>query len=178
MQNRYSFLVRHLHWIAGLILVATAVAGMLFEDAGSKAEKVSFLFFHSSLGLLTLGFVALRLLARARSSAPEPLDSHTNLEKMLSKIVVAILYVAMIALPISGTLTVWFKGIPTNFFGLFQLAPMVEKNDMLHGVFETMHGVGINILFIALGLHVLGAVKHHFWDKDATLLRISPFSKE
>jgi cytochrome b561 len=177
MQNRYSFFVRHLHWIGGLVIVVTVIAGMLFEDAGSKDEKISLLFYHSSLGLLALFFAAFRLLARTSSTAPVALDSHTNLEKKLSKIVVVVLYAAMIALPITGTLAVWYKGITTSFFGLFELAPLVEANNGLHKAFENAHGIGINLLYIALSLHVLGALKHHFLDKDETLSRISPLQK-
>lgn len=35
-----------------------------------------------------------------------------------------------------------------------------------------MHGLGGNVLIAAIVLHVVGALKHHIVDKDATLKRM------
>jgi cytochrome b561 len=40
------------------------------------------------------------------------------------------------------------------------------------------HDVLATILYVIVGLHVLGALKHHFFLKDDVLRRMLPFTKK
>ncbi|GGF59743.1 cytochrome b [Terasakiella brassicae] len=176
-KTKYSFILRNLHIIGGLVFVAALVLGIVMEDMARGPEKFQLMFFHKSLGLAVLGLVALRLLEWVRSAQPVALESHANWEVWAAKLVKIALYIVMIVLPISGVLMSWFKGYPAAFFGLFELAPMVEKSKDLGELFESIHKAMVPLTFVLLGLHVVGALKHHFIDRDETLVRISPFSK-
>ena len=41
---------------------------------------------------------------------------------------------------------------------------------------QEAHEIAGIVLLVLLGLHVAGALKHHLFDKDATLRRMLPFA--
>ena len=176
-QTKYSRVTRNLHLIGGVVFVATFVLGLIMEDMERGPVLFQFIFFHKSLGLAGLALVAFRLLEYTRSSAPQALETHTNWELLLSKLVKIGLYIVMIGFPITGLMMSWFKGYPADFFGLFEIAPMVTKDESMGEFFGAIHHYLVPTTFLLLGLHVVGAVKHHMMDKDATLARISPISR-
>ncbi|MEP1933712.1 MAG: YceI family protein, partial [Roseibium sp.] len=53
-----------------------------------------------------------------------------------------------------------------------QSLPFVPKDDIIAGWFAGLHHVLIAVLAVSVLLHVAGALKHHFIDKDATLRRM------
>ncbi len=172
--QRYSFLLRHLHWIGGLVFLAALVAGLVMDEMARGAGKAEVMFFHKSLGLAVAGLAVLRLVEWVRSSQPGALDSHAIWERRLSLATKIGLYAVMFALPLSGVLMSWLKGYGVSFFGLFELAPLFDKNHDLAEVFEEIHESIVPVVFVLLGLHIAGALKHHFMDKDETVQRISP----
>lgn len=173
----YSLVLRHLHWIGGFVFILAFILGQIFDEAEGGAGASQAFFFHASVGLAALGLVALRLLERIRSSAPASLDTHTALEKKLSRLVQWGLYGGMVALPVTGVLMVWTKGFSVPFFTLFELPSLTGKNNFLHEVIEELHEGMIPVMVVLLALHVAGALKHHFWDKDTTLSRMNPFDR-
>jgi len=175
--DKYSFFLRHFHWIGAVAFIAAFILGQLMDDAKGGPAGSQLFFFHASVGLASLGMVALRLLERARRGVPASLDSHADWEKKLSKIIQYGLYIVMIALPVTGVLIVWTKGHPVPFFGLAELGPWVPKSEFAHEAIEEVHEALVPAIFPLLGLHIIGSVKHHFWDKDQTLARISPLAK-
>ena len=135
-QRKYSFLLRNLHLIGGVAFILALVLGLVMEDMERGPEKFQLMFFHKSLGLAVLGLAALRLLEWMRSSQPGALDSHAKWEQLSSKVVKVGLYGVMILLPVSGVMMSWYGGYPVGFFGLFELAPMVDKNPNIHEFLE------------------------------------------
>jgi len=176
-EAKFSFVLRNLHVIGGLAFVIALIVGLVMEEMERGEALFQVMFFHKSIGLAVLGLVAFRLLEWLRSPQPKALDAHSRWEQQAAKLVKVGLYVVMIALPVSGLLMSWFKGYPGAFFGLFELPPLVSKDEGLHEVFEEIHEILVPVTFLLLGLHIGGALKHHFWDRDGTLLRIAPFSK-
>jgi cytochrome b561 len=54
-------------------------------------------------------------------------------------------------------------GVPFFFFG--ELPELLPKSDKAFEVFQLLHKTGAYTLLGLVGLHVLGALKHRFWDK-------------
>ncbi len=175
-QSKYSLILRNLHLIGGVVFIGALVLGLVMEDMDRGPEKFQLMFFHKSLGLAVLGLAALRLLEWMRKPQPGALESHKNWERLSSKAVKVGLYGVMILLPVSGVMMSWYGGYPIVFFGLFELAPMVEKSAGLHELYEEIHEAMVPAVFLLLFLHIAGALKHHVVDKDETLMRINPFS--
>ncbi|MDV7338640.1 cytochrome b [Terasakiella sp. A23] len=173
---KYSLVTRNLHLIGGVIFIAAFGVGLYMEDLERGPKLFQMIFIHKSIGLAGLMLVIARLLEYTRSNAPQALESHTKLEQTLSKLVKIGLYVIMLGFPITGLMMSWFKGYPAAFFGLFEIAPMVTKDEAIGDVFGAIHHYLVPATFLLLGLHIAGALKHHVIDRDATLKRINPLN--
>ncbi|MDP1615708.1 MAG: cytochrome b/b6 domain-containing protein, partial [Methylococcales bacterium] len=62
------------------------------------------------------------------------------------------------------------------FFGLFTLPfPGIQPNEAFSDLMFQVHKTIAFIIIGLLCLHIAGAIKHHFWDKDAVLRRMLPW---
>ena len=85
--------------------------------------------------------------------------------------------VTTMVMPMSGWLMSSAAGRSVKFFDLFTLPDLVAKDDALRETFGTIHEYLSYALILAITLHAAAAIKHHFFNKDATLKRMLPFSK-
>jgi len=85
-----------------------------------------------------------------------------------------LLYVLMLAMPITGWMLSSAAGFPVSFFGLFILPDIFSPNENLRFLFAETHkwlGYG----FIALiGVHAAAAFYHYFIYRDNILRRMFP----
>jgi cytochrome b561 len=85
-----------------------------------------------------------------------------------------LIYVLMIAIPLSGWLMSSAKGFQTVYFGVLPIPDLLEKNKELGDLLALVHK-SLNLLFVAvLAGHIGAALKHHFIDKDDILNRMLP----
>jgi cytochrome b561 len=69
------------------------------------------------------------------------------------------------------------KNYSVSWFGLFTWPNLIERNETAFSGLRTTHDILSWCLFAIAVLHVLAALKHHFWNKDTVLLRMLPFTK-
>jgi cytochrome b561 len=74
--------------------------------------------------------------------------------------------------PSSGVIGSITGDYPIHVFGLFVIPAPESANETLSPLAFVVHGLFANLLMMALLIHVGGALKHHFKDKDATLSRM------
>ena len=90
-------------------------------------------------------------------------------------------YAVMILLPLSGWVMVSASpiGLPTMWFGLFEWPhlPVASSAQTAGGASEA-HEILAYIGLLLFGLHVAGALKHHFFDRDDVLVRMLPFLRK
>jgi len=98
--------------------------------------------------------------------------SKTRAETYLVKSVHGLLYIAMIAFPLTGIGMSMMGGRKVLVFG-HALPALLPKNESIAKILYTSH-VWISYAIIALvSMHVLGALFHHFVRKDNVLRRMS-----
>ena len=69
-------------------------------------------------------------------------------------------------------------GREVDMFGLFTIAPLpVGDNEDLAGNIFDLHATGGQIMLYLLALHILGALKHTFFDRDGGIFRMLPFGR-
>lgn len=180
---RYTRVAVLLHWvIAAAIVVNVALA--LAVDALPDAWVRPAIDTHKSIGITVLGLALLRLLWRL-SHRPPPLPAgQARWERMLSHLAHALLYLVMLALPLSGWLhdSAWKDAAthPMYWFGLFEW-PRVGyvmglppgTREALHDRFGDLHTWLAYALYALLALHIVGALKHQWLDRQAELQRMS-----
>jgi cytochrome b561 len=191
--TRYTKTAKILHW-----LIAIAIFGMfalgwymselpkegpkqmaydLFDwgiytwNLSEEATPRTFYFnLHKSIGITILALVVIRVFWRITHKAPAMLASYKAWETKLASGVHRLLYVLMVALPLSGLVMAVASKYGVKWFGLEFIGGL--DNTPLREVFKEVHEIiGVVILLIII-LHILGALKHKFIDKDETLDRM------
>ena len=85
-------------------------------------------------------------------------------------------YVLLVGLPLGGWLASSLALRPIDFFGVFTIPMLpVGENKGLAGTIFDVHKTAGTIMIYLIGLHILGALKHTFIDKDLGIFRMLPF---
>ena len=150
-----------------LVIVGTYMAGLERTD-----PPRDFLYsLHKSFGALFLQMAIIRIMWVLYSRPPQLPGQLSSWEKLLSKTVIASLYMLLIAIPVSGIAISNFYGAPVSFFGLFEFPAIFNKNLQMVDTAKTLHMVLVYVSLSAVFLHVAGALKHRFFDaEDADVL--------
>lgn len=171
----YGWLSIALHWLAAIAILAMLVTGFRADiagDAGDRELRAAIMGWHIGLG----ASFALILLARVISSYTQPRPAAPEQAPVLKFLAVGthqLLLLAILIQIVSGPLAIWSGGRAINVFDLFSIpSPFAERNDAVHEAAEVMHAIGRWALVVLISLHVLGALKHIFIDRDGIMRRM------
>lgn len=173
---RWSKLSIALHWTTGAIIVALIAIGWAMTYGGFDAATTFDLFqLHKSLGFTALALTAARLAARLVVRAPAA-PASPRWERLLAAFVQDALYLLTIVALISGWLAVSTSPlpIPSRFFNLFVVPNIAGPDPAVYAATALAHTVAAWSIAALVTLHVVGALKHHFSDRDDVLKRMLP----
>ncbi len=170
----YGAVAKGLHWAMATIIIGVLGLGLYMSDLPPDPFKFQLYGLHKAFGVTVLGLVVLRLLWRLGNGVPTALPHHAQWEKFLARAAHYALYALMMIVPLSGWAMSSAGGHPVSFFGLFTLPALIGENPDLGRDIAEMHETLAWSLMGVVALHVAGALKHHFVDKDETLLRMLP----
>lgn len=162
-EEKYHIVLRILHWSMAVIIIGLLISGFT-KGYWPKDIRPQFYFWHKSFGLLVIVLFVLRVMVKLLTKEPE-------LPKELGKFSIfgaragwAILYVFMIALPLSGYIPSDAGGRELSFFGI-SVPDLIPENKPLARAIWYFHET-LPWFFVAIiALHVLAALKHYFLDK-------------
>lgn len=140
----------------------------LAEEASPRAFYFNL---HKSIGITLLALIALRVFWRITHQPPAMLTSYKAWERKLATGTHHLLYLLMIAVPVAGVLMSLYSKYGAMWFGIELIPGLDNKN--LRDIFKEMHEVIGFVLLLLIILHILGALKHKFIDKDDTMKRMS-----
>ena len=173
MKKHYNGPAKALHWLtAGLILSAFPL-GLYMSGLSLTPTKLQLYSYHKWIGITALLIAVARVVWRLVKGAPAPLPAPAWQQKAAA-VTHGLLYVLMFAVPLSGWLMTSAKGFPVVYFGVLPLPDMVDKNEELGELLKQVHAVLNYSLITLVGMHLAAALKHHFIDRDETLVRMSP----
>jgi len=187
LSARYTRTAMFFHWLIALLIFLNLLLAWTFDlvpDAwGRPAVDI-----HKSIGITVLGLAILRLLWRMTHRPPALPSSFAKVERAGAHAAHIGLYLLMILIPLSGWLhdSAWKDAAthPMQWFYLFQwprigfimhLEPQLKLT--LHGVFGRLHSWLAYVLYGLFLLHVAGALKHEWWDRQSVLQRMLPWGK-
>lgn len=172
---RWGAIARSLHWIIFVLIVIAATVGLIMVELPKRPNIIPVYSFHKSIGLTVLALAVLRLVWRLFDRRPrEP--AMPAWQHWASRLVHGALYVLIFAIPLSGWLFDSAGGLrPLHWFGLFEVPKLLAPNGDVKDVAETLHEALFWVLAAAVVLHVGGALKHHFVDRDDVLARMLPW---
>ena len=166
-----------LHWIVAAFMILLLASGQFMAEF----EVYSLYDWHKSFGITLVIFAVWRIVWRIQNGWPVHVQQYDRLTEIAAKVVHYVLIIGTVLMPISGFLMSGFGGHGVAWFGLELMAPnpdpmnpqkVLPINETLAGLGHEVHEIGGTLLWIALALHVAGALKHHIMDKDGTLRRM------
>lgn len=170
--DRYTGVAIALHWtIAAMILVNLALG--LFHDALPDRWRVMPV--HKALGITVLILSLVRLGWRLTNPPPPLPRNMSRWERQAATLTHRAFYALLIVLPLSG----WIMSSggnpprPLDWFGLFPL-PHLPVDRATTGIGRAAHGPLGYLMTALVGLHVAGALRHHFVRHDGLLGRMLP----
>lgn len=174
-KNSFGLIAKSFHWVLAILILWMLSVGFAMVAIPPSPDKFWVYALHKSFGILILFLMIGRLSWRIISPRPDTLPTHKEWEEKLAKLVHLALYICIFMMPLSGWLMSSAGGFPATFFGLFALPAILPKNETLFMITRTIHAFAAYGILALLALHVAGALKHHFLDKDATLQRMTTF---
>ncbi len=192
--DKYSKTAIFLHWIIGFGILAMFALGWFMTDLPKDGPKVtSFDLFnlglfnwntpeevsprtfyynlHKSIGITLLVLVIFRTFWRITHQPPALLETLKIWEKKLATAGHHMLYLLMYIMPVTGLVMAVFSKFGIKWFGIPLLSGLDNKS--VREAFMSIHEIVGWVLLAVITIHVLGALKHKFIDKDKTLSRMS-----
>lgn len=172
---RYTGTAIVLHWLLALLILAALAWGLYMVDLRLSPWKLKAYAWHKWLGV-TIFLLVLARLAWRLTHQPPPLPATLPAwQRLLAGISHALLYLLMLAMPLTGWLMSSAKGFQTVYFGVLPIPDLLDKNKILGDALASAHATLAWLLIALLALHVAAALKHHFIDRDDVLRRMLPF---
>lgn len=176
-RSTYGIMAATGHWITALTVVCLFVLGLWMTDLTyydpwyKRGPDI-----HRSVGILLALLIIWRLIWRLNNVQPMPLPNHKRWEKFAAKATHLCLYFLLFAMFFSGYLITTAEGQALNVFNWFSIPAVITGKEVgIDNLEDTAGDVHETVAFILIGLasvHALAALKHHFMDKDQTLMRM------
>lgn len=172
--TRYGKVAQAFHWATALLVLVT----FLYGPGGSEQRVYSVARdfdrqIHETLGLCVFVLVFLRALWRMVDRRPDPLELPRWMD-MAAKTVQAVLYLLLLAIPITAIAGAWLEGHPLTLLSGVRIAPPLATSHDVGATIATIHTwLGDAILWLA-GFHALAALYHHLILKDGVLASMLP----
>jgi cytochrome b561 len=168
-KEKFGLVTKLLHW--GFFVLFIAQYFLVYRReyfTENSPESMQYILLHKSFGVIILGMAVFFILWRKLGSRPSWPNTMTHWQKWLAKIVHLSLYFVLLAMPISGILMSQYYGYPVAVFG-HDIPNLVSENKELSSFFHEMHEVLSFAIMGIVGLHIVGALVHHFYYRDRTL---------
>ncbi|MCB1462912.1 MAG: cytochrome b [Tepidamorphaceae bacterium] len=173
LRAAYTAVSRYNHWIIAFAIIGMLAFGLYLDEAElERSTKVMLVGLHKSIGFLILLFGFWRVGWRLREGFPDAVPGMPRWQEIATKAMHWALLVGILAIPASGMAMSLGGGHAVDVFGLFTI-PSPGKVEWLSSVGHVVHGLGSKVLIGLIALHTIGAFKHHFVDKDTTLVRMT-----
>ncbi|MDF1708057.1 MAG: cytochrome b/b6 domain-containing protein [Paracoccaceae bacterium] len=181
---RYGSVTKMFHWLTAFLILSAIPLGLIATDLAHRIEagetdlvaRTTLLFsLHKTIGIAAFLTALGRIVWAMTQPRPGLLHGGRRAEATLAGTIHWLLYGAMLVTPLSG----WVHHAATTGFApiwwpLGQTLPFVPQSATVAQAAETVHFLASRVLILSILLHVAGALKHHWIDRDDTLRRMLP----
>ncbi|HEV7694583.1 MAG TPA: cytochrome b/b6 domain-containing protein [Hyphomonadaceae bacterium] len=180
--QRYTAVAIGLHWAIAIGIIGMLAFGFILDNMnyGPGSPKTALVQLHKATGITILLLSVARIIWRLMNPPPaEP--PMPKLQSLLATTVHIFLYILIIAMPLTG----WIMASAstaheTRFFGTLEVSlpgfagmPLDQRTG-IEEAFHSVHGNLAWFMIAFLALHLAGALKHQFIDKDGLMARMAP----
>ncbi len=173
LPTRYTATAIALHWLLALMIVGSFAVGTYMVDLPFSVARLKLYNWHKWAGVLILALSAARLLWRLTHRPPADLPMPAW-QRRAAHGAHLVLYALFFAVPLMGWAYSSAAGFPIVLFGVLPLPDFVAVDRELAEALKPWHGRLAQALAAVVLLHVAGALKHQFIDRDGLLRRMWP----
>lgn len=172
-RHRYGLAAILFHWLSAVTIIGLFILGLwmvgldYYDPWYNKAPDI-----HRSIGVLLGILIVVRILHRLLNPPPPPLPTTRRGEALAAKAAHWTLYGLILSVILSGYLMSTADGRAVSVFGWFSLPASLTGLDRQEDLAGDIHLILAITLVSLAGCHALAALKHHFINRDATLLRM------
>jgi len=171
--GRYTPMAIALHWLLALGILVAFCVGVYMSDLPFSPQRLKLYNWHKWAGVTILALSALRLLWRLTHRPPADLPM-AAWQRLAAHGTHHLLYLLFFAVPLVGWAYSSAAGFPIVLFGVLPLPDFVSPDKALSEAIKPWHGYLAYAMAVLVVLHVAGALKHHFVDRDGLLARMLP----
>jgi len=168
----FGWVTRFIHWVMALGILGMMIFGWVMVRTPPSLSILWMYVWHKSIGLTLLALAVARVAWHVGSPPPRPFEApHHPALNHAAGIAHALLYVLMLAVPVTGWIGSAATGIEVGFYG-WTLPAIVAPSERIEALGLGLHRFLTWTLAGVVALHVLGALHRHLILRDATLRRI------
>ena len=171
--SRYGWISIGIHWLTafavfGLFFVGNYMVDLTYYDPNYRTVPA----LHKAVGLTLFALLLFRIGWHLKVGLPSPIASLRWWEIKAAQVAHKLLYVLLLVTTVSGYLISTAKGQGIEVFGLFTAPALPWAIPQQEDIAGQIHDLAAHALFFLALFHGAAGLKHHFWDKDATLKRM------
>lgn len=170
-RDTYGLIARILHWLIFLLVAGMLIGGFSLSYLPSNGIKSFVISIHKSIGVIIWLLMIARLLWRRYNPQPRDLGERL-IQNYAAHVLHIVLYILLFLQPLVGILMSQAYGYPVSVFGIFELPQIIWKSELLANFFSRVHTVIGVLLTVSISIHAGAALKHHYIDRNRTLIRM------
>jgi len=168
-QQHYGLIAILLHWGMAVVIIGLYFLGLYMVDLTYYDELYQIApDIHRSLGLIMVAFLLLRWYWRLRSVRPA--ISGKSWEKTAALWAHRMFYILILVALISGYLISTADGQSVSIFGWIDIPATFYGYANQEDIAGDVHEILTHLLMLLVAIHTSAALKHHFIERDTTLL--------
>ncbi|MFG6666126.1 cytochrome b [Halomonas sp. HNIBRBA4712] len=180
--DHYIYPHRVLHWLVAAAVLVSLATGLTLGTLGFERTANAFgtaftnvmYTGHKTLGVTILLLMTLRIITRVAFVVPDHDPPLHPFQRVVSKSVHHLLYIALVLMPLIGWAATATGGYPVEFFSWHLPGLLSENPELSRTLFGWHAWLGWAIL-VLVTLHVLGALFHWRIKRDSVIKRMSLF---
>ena len=176
--GRYSAVAIVLHWLLALVILLMFALGLYMANLPISPLRLKLINYHKWAGICFLALTAFRIVWRLTHRPPAlPASVELAMPNWQSKVYHAThfaLYVLFLVVPLVGWAYSSAAGFPVVVFGVIPLPDFMAVDKEFAKQLKELHEISAYALVALAGLHIVAAVKHHFFDHDGLINRMLP----
>jgi cytochrome b561 len=172
-RDRYGVVAIVLHWLVAFSVYGLFGLGLWMRSLGYYDTWYQLgPWWHKGLGVMLFLVLVVRLPWRFINPRPQHPPTHQPYERRAAIWVHGLLYLLLLSVMVSGYLISTADGRALEVFDWFSIPATISGYDQQEDVAGKVHLYLAWSVVVLSGFHALAALKHHFWDRDQTLLRM------
>jgi len=169
--QRYTGPAIALHWLLALMIIGAFGVGLYMSDLPVSPSRLKLYNYHKWAGVTILTLSALRLLWRL-GHKPPPDVAMPGWQAAAAHATHLGLYALFFIVPLVGWAYSSAAGFPIVWFGVLPLPDFVPVDKALAEAIKPWHERTAWLMALLVLLHVAGAIKHQFFDRDGLIDRM------